>query len=67
MMTPLGHAQPPPAITVSLTGFLLLFVASRLLYLVLIDPRYLLIYPGEEAYRGAIAQELLTGLSMPFT
>src|SRR5437879_5499029 len=60
-------AGPPPAINVSLGGFLLLFVASHLLYLVLIDPRYLLTYPVEELYRGTIAQELLTGLKMPFT
>src|SRR5207302_3026672 len=59
-------AGPPPAINVSLGGLLLLFVASRLLYLVLIDPSHLP-YRGEELYRGAIAQELLTGLQMPFT
>src|SRR5713226_5888726 len=58
---------PPPAITVSLGGFLLLFVASRLLYVVLIDPSYLLTYPDEELYRGTIAQELVTGLTLPFT
>src|SRR2546428_286154 len=46
------------------SGLLLLFVASRLLYLVLIDPRHLLTYAGEEIYRGTIAQELLTGLSV---
>src|SRR2546422_9735741 len=50
-MMPSGNAQvvkgparvagPPPAITVSLAGFLLLFVASRLLYVVLIHPSYL--------------------------
>ena len=50
----------------SLGGLLLLFVVSRLLYLVLIDPSHLP-YRGEELYRGAIAQELLTGLQMPFT
>src|SRR5207253_1508624 len=54
-------------INVSLGGFLLLFVASRLLYLVLIDPHYLLIYPDDELYVGTIAQELVTGLTMPFT
>src|SRR2546425_9741952 len=59
-------AGPPPAINVSLGGFLLLFVASRLLYLVLIHPGDLLNYPGEEPYRGTIAQELVTGLKMPF-
>src|SRR2546426_12617299 len=58
---------PPPAITVSLGGFLLLFVASHLLILVLIDPRYLLSYPVEELYRGTIAQELVTGLKLPFS
>src|SRR5881296_2134270 len=52
---------------VSLAGFLLLFVASRLLYVVLIDPGYLLNYLGEELYRGTIAQELVTGLKLPFT
>src|SRR2546428_8720507 len=58
---------PPPAINVSLAGFLLLFVASRLLYLVLIDPGSLITYPFDELYRGTIAQELVTGLKMPFT
>jgi len=52
---------------VSLGGFLLLFVASRLLYLVLLNPSYLFTYLGEELYRGTIAQELVTGLTMPFT
>ena len=51
----------------SLGGLLLLFVASRLLYLVLIEPGSLLNFPGEELYRGTIAQELVTGLTMPFT
>ncbi len=51
----------------SLGGLLLLFVASRLLYVVLIDPSYLLPYSGEELYRGTIAQELVTGLTLPFT
>src|SRR2546427_3025037 len=58
---------PPPAINVSLGGFLLLFVASRLLYLVLIDPGYLLVQPYDELYVGTIAQELVTGLTLPFT
>src|SRR5207245_11643877 len=49
-----------------LGGFVLLFVASRLLYLVLINPGHLY-YIGEELYRGTVAQELLTGLKMPFT
>jgi 4-amino-4-deoxy-L-arabinose transferase-like glycosyltransferase len=52
---------------VSLGGLLLLFVASRLLYVVLIDPSSRLGYAGEELYRGTIAQELVTGLTMPFT
>src|SRR5438132_5409261 len=52
---------------VSLRGFLLLFVASRLLYLLLIDPSYLLTHPGDELYVGTIAQELVTGPTMPFT
>jgi len=52
---------------VSLGGFLLLFVASHLLYLVLIEPSSLLTFPGEELYRGTIAQELVTGLKLPFT
>src|SRR5437867_6545916 len=57
---------PPPAINVSLGGFLLLFVASRLLYLVLVDPGQLILYGDEELYRGTIAQELVTGVKMPF-
>src|SRR5256712_11510110 len=60
MMMPSGNARA------ALGRFLLLFVASRLLYLVLIDPGYLLVEQGEELYRGAIAQELITGLTMPF-
>src|SRR5712692_10226412 len=52
---------------VSLRGFLLLFVASRLLYLMLIDPGFLLNYPGEQLYRGTISQQLVTGLTLPFT
>ena len=51
----------------TLSRLLLLFVASRFLYLVLNDPAHLLIYPGEELYRGVIAQELVTGLTLPFT
>ncbi len=58
-------AGPPPAITVSLGGFLLLFVASRLLYVVLIHPIYLFPQPDDELYVGTIAQELVTGLTMP--
>jgi len=60
-MMPSGNAGAP------LGRLLLLFVASRLLYLVLIDPNYLLTYPGEELYRGAIAQELVTGRTLPVT
>src|SRR5438270_5468616 len=70
MTKPSGDAGvadgPMTGRTASLAGFLLLFVASRLLYLVLIDPSYLP-YGGEELYRGTIAQELVTGLHMPFT
>src|SRR5881397_3435588 len=50
---------------VSLRGFLLLFVASRLLYLLLIDPSYLLTQPGDELYVGTIAQQLVTGPTLP--
>ena len=61
MMTPSGNARA------ALGRCLLLFVASRLLYLVLIDPRYLFILPGDELYVGTIAQELLTGLKLPWS
>src|SRR5437867_9043098 len=57
---------PPPAINVSLGGFLLLFVASRLLYVVLIDPSYLSPQLYDELYVGTIAQELVTGPTLPF-
>jgi len=71
MMTPSGNAGAAPgkttSHTVSLGGLLLLFVASRLLYLMLIDPSPLFTYPNEELYRGTIAQELVTGLKLPFT
>src|SRR2546428_8193673 len=60
-----GDAWHPPTINVSLAGLLLLFVTSRLLYLMLIDPGHLY-YIGEELYRGIIAQELVTGLTLPF-
>src|SRR5438132_7830547 len=53
--------------TVSLGGLLLLFVASRLLYVVLIHPSYLSPQLYDELYVGTIAQELVTGLKMPFT
>ena len=52
---------------VALGGFLLLFVASRLLYLVLIDPNYLLNLSTEELSCGTLAQELVTGFTLPFT
>src|SRR5437899_7423336 len=60
MMMPSGNTRA------ALGGFLLLFVASRLLYLVLIDPARLVVWGGEELYRGTIAQELVTGVKMPF-
>src|SRR2546425_6962727 len=60
MTTPSGNARA------ALGGFLLLFVASNLLYLLLSDPAYLLTFESEELYRGTIAQELVTGLKMPF-
>jgi len=59
-------AGPPPALNVSLGRLLLLFVASRLLYLMLIDPSYLSPQLGDELYVGTIAQELVTGLKLPF-
>src|SRR5437867_2160556 len=58
---------PPPAITGSLSGFLLLFVASRLLYLLLIDPSYLSPLLDDELYMGVMAQELVTGPTLRFT
>jgi 4-amino-4-deoxy-L-arabinose transferase-like glycosyltransferase len=60
MMKPSGHARAV------LGGLLLLFVASRLLYVVLIHPSYLDPQPGDELYVGTIAHELLTGLKQPF-
>jgi 4-amino-4-deoxy-L-arabinose transferase-like glycosyltransferase len=57
---------PPRVINVSLGGFLLLFVASRVLYLVLIDPVYVLAQPSDELYIGTIAHELVTGPTLPF-
>src|SRR2546427_7040553 len=50
----------------ALGGFLLLFVASRLLYLVLIHPSYLSPQLVDELYVGTIAQELVTDLKLPF-
>src|SRR5438128_11975555 len=60
MMMPSGNTRA------ALGGFLLLFVASRVLDLVLIDPARLVVWGGEELYRGTIAQELVTGVKMPF-
>jgi len=60
MITPSGNTRA------ALGGFLLLFVASHLLYLVLVDPGNLYYISGE-LYRGTIAQELVTGLKIPFT
>src|SRR5437899_1636074 len=53
--------------TVSLGGLLLLFVASRLLYVALIHPSYLSPQLDDELYVGTIAQELVTGLTLPFS
>src|SRR6266849_1377042 len=61
MITPTGNTRA------ALGRLLLLFVASRLLYLMLLDPDHLLLYGGGELYRGTIAQELVTGLTLPFT
>src|SRR5438445_3198377 len=65
--TAIAVHRPITSRRMSLGGFRLLFVASRLLYVVVIHPTYLLLYAGEELYRGTIAQEILTGLSMPLT
>jgi hypothetical protein len=51
----------------TLSRLLLLFVASRLLYVVLIEPSHLVAWLDSEIYRGTIAQELVTGLKLPFT
>src|SRR3989454_12145128 len=51
----------------ALGGFLLLFVASRLLYLVLIHPSYLSPQLDDELYVGTMAHELVTGPTLPFT
>jgi 4-amino-4-deoxy-L-arabinose transferase-like glycosyltransferase len=59
MMTPSGDGRA------ALGGFLLLFVASRLLHLLLSDAHSQ--WSDEELYRGTIAQELVTGLTLPFT
>jgi len=50
---------------VSSVGLLLLFVASRLLYVGLIDPGYLVEQTIDELYVGTIAQELVTGPTLP--
>jgi 4-amino-4-deoxy-L-arabinose transferase-like glycosyltransferase len=60
MMTPSGNSRA------ALGGFLLLFVASHLLYLVLIHPSHLSPQLSDELYVGTIAQELVTGLTLPF-
>src|SRR5437899_11261014 len=60
MILPTGNTRT------ALGGFLLLFVASRLLYVVLIHPSYLSPQLDDELYVGTIAQELVTGLTMPF-
>src|SRR3989454_5274607 len=60
-MMPSGNARAV------LGGFVLLFVASRLLYLLLIDPSYLSPQLDDELRVGTMAQELVTGLKMPFT
>src|SRR5256712_6454081 len=52
---------------VSIVGLLLLFVASRLLYVALIDPSRLLTEEFDELYVGTMAQELVTGPTMPFS
>src|SRR5437899_5072453 len=71
MMMPSGNTQAVhgrvTSPTLSLGGFLLLFVASRLLYLLLIDPSYLSPQLDDELRVGTMAQELVTGLKMPFT
>src|SRR3989442_779304 len=61
MMTPSDNARA------ALGWLLLLFVASHLLYLVLIYPSYLSRQLLDELYRATIAQELVTRLKMPFT
>src|SRR3989441_420226 len=60
MITPSGNTRA------ALGGFLLLFVASRLLYLVLIHPSYLSPQLHHDLYLRTIAQELVTGLTVPF-
>src|SRR5437899_8822014 len=60
MILPTGNTRT------ALGGFLLLFVASRLLYVVLIHPSYLSPQLDDELYVGTIAQELVTGPTLPF-
>src|SRR3989442_11208278 len=60
---PRGRVISP---NLSLGGFLLLFVASRLLYLVLIDPGHMVYYGAQELYRGGIVQELVPGFFLLF-
>src|SRR2546425_7113438 len=60
-MMPSGDAKP------ALRRFLLLLVASRLLYLLLIHPSNVTPPLYDELYEGTMAQELVTGLKMPFT
>src|SRR2546427_4288770 len=60
-MMPSGDAKP------ALRRFLLLLVASRLLYLLLIHPSNVTPHLYDELYEGTMAQELVTGLKMPFT
>ena len=50
----------------SLGGFLLLFVVSRLLYVVLIDPGHMVYDRAQELYQGGIVQELVPGFFLLF-
>src|SRR5439155_3189403 len=50
----------------SLGGFLLLFVVSRLLYVVLIDPGHMVYDRAQELYRGGIVQELVPDFFLLF-
>src|SRR3989454_1874381 len=50
----------------SLAGFLLLFVASRLLYVVLIDPGHMVYDRAQELYGGGIVQKLVPGFFLLF-
>ena len=49
----------------SLPWLIGLFLGTRLLYLVLIHPDFLLTHPSDELYRGAIAKEIVSGLNLP--